>query len=434
MANLIKRGDIYYAEVRIPSDVKSIFSKSVFRRSTGCKDRRNAELEAAPWISSWWKEIKEARANPEEALEKVAALMARHYEEDLRGDYWDYEHEYVDGVPTGRKQGYTDAETALSDYMEDLRIKLPPSEYAIYADIYSGKTGIPIGLFVDRWISDEYSTNTPRTQREASTSIKAVTQYFPTVNDFTVPNRQRWLKHETRARKTVQKEMGYVRSYFLWLRNNQHIGQSQANPFIKDDITWPKRLKEKQSYIPFEVSEVLQLRAAAMSKGDMTLVRFIDIAQYTGMRLAEIAQISQDSVVTKDNVMCLQVKEDAKTDASSNRLVPIASTLNQRVDLAAIPVPSKDDEGQAVGKRFGRLKSKLGFGSLKVFHSIRKTATTVFEQAGVSEGTTADIVGHEKGTITYGLYSGGTSIDQRKTAVDAFETLMLLKEAEASNK
>ncbi len=63
MANLIKRGDIYYAEVRIPNDVKSIFSKSVFRRSTGCKDRRNAELEAAPWISSWWKEIKEARTN-----------------------------------------------------------------------------------------------------------------------------------------------------------------------------------------------------------------------------------------------------------------------------------------------------------------------------------------------------------------------------------
>ncbi len=151
------------------------------------------------------------------------------------------------------------------------------------------------------------------------------------------------------------------------------------------------------------------------------------------MRLAEIAQISQDCVVTKDNIICLKVAEDAKTDASSNRLVAIATTWNQRVDLAAIPVPSMDNEGQAAGKRFGRLKSKLGFGRLKVFHSIRKTATTVFEQAGVSEGTTADIVGHEKGTITYNLYSGDTSIDQRKTAVDAFETLMLRKEVETSN-
>ena len=146
--------------------------------------------------------------------------------------------------------------------------------------------------------------------------------------------------------------MGYVKSCFVWSRNNQHIGKYQVNPFIEDDITWPKQLKEKQSYVPFEVSEVVWLRAAAMSKGEITLVRFIDIAQYSGTRLAKIAQISQDSVVTKNNVMRLQVKEDAKTDASSNRLVPLASTLNQRVDLAAIPAPSKDDEGQAVGKRF----------------------------------------------------------------------------------
>jgi len=45
-----------------------------------------------------------------------------------------------------------------------------------------------------------------------------------------------------------------------------------------------------------------------------------------------------------------------------------------------------------------------------VFHSIRKTAATVFEQAVVPEGVTADIIGHEKQAMTYGLYSGGTSV------------------------
>ena len=67
-----------------------------------------------------------------------------------------------------------------------------------------------------------------------------------------------------------------------------------------------------------------------------------------------------------------------------------------------------------------------------MFHSIRKTATTIFEQAGVPEGITADIVGHEKATITYGLYSGGTSIEQRKEAMESFEALMLQREAEVS--
>jgi len=57
---------------------------------------------------------------------------------------------------------------------------------------------------------------------------------------------------------------------------------------------------------------------------------------------------------------------------------------------------------------------------------------TVFEQAGVPEGITADIVGHEKLTMTYGLYSGGTSVKQRKEAIVQFEKLMLKREAAAT--
>jgi len=53
-----------------------------------------------------------------------------------------------------------------------------------------------------------------------------------------------------------------------------------------------------------------------------------------------------------------------------------------------------------------------------VFHSLRKTVTTKLEQAGVSEGVAADIVGHEKQTITYGLYSGGTSMAQKMEAIN----------------
>ena len=63
-----------------------------------------------------------------------------------------------------------------------------------------------------------------------------------------------------------------------------------------------------------------------------------------------------------------------------------------------------------------------------MFHSIPKTAATVFEQAGVPEGVTADIIGHEKQTMTYGLYSGGTCVKQRHEAILEFEKLMLEKE------
>ena len=56
---------------------------------------------------------------------------------------------------------------------------------------------------------------------------------------------------------------------------------------------------------------------------------------------------------------------------------------------------------------------------------------TVRESAVGCEGVTADIIGHEKQTMTYGLYSGGTSVKQRKEATVRFEKLMLKIEAAA---
>jgi len=73
-----------------------------------------------------------------------------------------------------------------------------------------------------------------------------------------------------------------------------------------------------------------------------------------------------------------------------------------------------------VGKRFGRLKSEVlpdGRDRRKCFHSIRKFVTTALEQAGIPEGVAADLVGHEKQTITYGVYSGGSALTQIAQAV-----------------
>ena len=178
--------------------------------------------------------------------------------------------------------------------------------------------------------------------------------------------------------------------------------------------------------------------------GDTVLVQYINIAQWTGMRLAEIAQLSAlESIVTVDGIECLKVKENAKTKAGSSRLVPVADSLAARVPLRQLPPPPAPKldkktnklvayEARDVGKRFGRLKTEMGYGKQHVFHSIRKTAATVFEQAGVPEGITADIIGHEKQTMTYGLYSGGTSVRQRHEAMVEFERLMLEKEAETN--
>jgi len=75
------------------------------------------------------------------------------------------------------------------------------------------------------------------------------------------------------------------------------------------------------------------------------------------------------------------------------------------------------ERSSAISKRFGRLKAKLGYGPNQVFHSFRHTAMTMFEQSGVPENIAMDIVGHEKPNLTFGHYSGGTSMEQRYEAI-----------------
>ena len=54
-----------------------------------------------------------------------------------------------------------------------------------------------------------------------------------------------------------------------------------------------------------------------------------------------------------------------------------------------------------------------------MFHSFLKTVVTLLEQAGISENLAVDIVGHEKPRITYGLYSGGLSLEQKLKTINS---------------
>ena len=78
---------------------------------------------------------------------------------------------------------------------------------------------------------------------------------------------------------------------------------------------------------------------------------------------------------------------------------PFVHRLNQR--------------SQPIGKRFGRLKSDLGFDGRFVFHSLRKTVAHLFETAECPPGVAKDIIGHAKTDMTFGIYSGETRMDHR---------------------
>lgn len=146
---------------------------------------------------------------------------------------------------------------------------------------------------------------------------------------------------------------------------------------------------------------------------------------YTGARIEELAMLKTANLDLVEKVIHFK---GTKTKAADREvpmhpvLVPMLTAIAaDRADGYVIPdlnIDSRGERGKALGKRFGRLKTAMGFkGRDKVFHSIRKTVGTLFEQAEVLEGIAADILGHEKQTMTYGLYSGGSSTKQKREAI-----------------
>jgi integrase len=172
---------------------------------------------------------------------------------------------------------------------------------------------------------------------------------------------------------------------------------------------------------------VVKLLGLAEERNDVELADLIRLGMWTGARIEELCALKTDDV-TGDHLDI----QDAKTAAGA-RKVPIHSQLQPVVRrllkgargrtgdpflIAGQHANMFGDRSGALGKRFGRLKTAVGYGEKHVFHSIRKTVATLLENAKVPEGVAADIIGHDKPTMTYGLYSGGASMKTKREAIE----------------
>ena len=163
---------------------------------------------------------------------------------------------------------------------------------------------------------------------------------------------------------------------------------------------------------------------AAEAKGDPMLAAAIRIAAYSGMRREGICTLRVSSI-RRDPDTGIEFLHVSEKTAAGVRDVPIhpairglLANLRKRPDRDGFLIHSSGankyaKRGDAIGKRFTRLKTELGFDRRFTFHSIRHTVTHLLETAECPEGVAQDIVGHVKRGLTFGLYSGRTRLDQR---------------------
>ncbi len=214
-----------------------------------------------------------------------------------------------------------------------------------------------------------------------------------------------------------------LRGYWRYLQSIEVAGEDHE-PFSKLDVARQNmRTEPRSARLPFEPAEVVSLLEAARERGDDQLADLIRLAMYTGARREELCSLRAEHVSDGHFEIV------ASKSAAGVRTVPIhrelAQTMARLVDqskdgyvLSGLAANRNGDRGDAIGKKFSRLKKAMGFDDRYVFHSIRKTVVTILENAGVPENVVADIVGHEKTTMTYGLYSGGVSLTVKGEALD----------------
>ena len=378
--------------MEIPKALRPAIGKSRFVRSLETDNYRTAQRRVLLHVARWRSEIE--RAEGEDSSEEA------YWRRMLRSARTEEERQHV-----------------LSEIgMEAWSLGDGDSNDPVAADFYRRATALPFADRLDEWLAS--SGASPKTKDMRRSDVKRFAVRFPAVHDVTRKDVQRWaagLVNDGLAPKTVQRILSGLRGYWRFLQSLE-FAQEDAFPFDKLELAKRRNGGPKGTFRPFEPADGVKLLAAAIAIGDHDLADLIRLGMWTGCRIEELCALKVGQV--KGDHFSI---EDAKT-AAGWRDVPIhrelVQTMARLVDgkmpedyvLTNLTPNKYGDRSNAVGKRFGRLKSKLDFGPAHVFHSIRKTVVTSLENAGVPENVVADIVGHEKPRITYGLYSGGTTL------------------------
>jgi integrase len=407
------RHKTYFALLTIPKDVQHLLGKTRFFKTTGTGDLKIAQAKADLFVIKWKAEIANARQNTDDPIINSALELNRM----SKSTSWHQLQDVID-EETDRLRNEAD------DFIADS-----------FNAIATGKSKV-LDTFIHAWEEHQFERGlVAKNISQMKSDLSLLTEYIPTTEMVSNENCDAWINliAQTNNYKSssVIRIIAACNNFYRYLQDISVFPADALSPF-KVPKTYKqskkanaKVINKRSSWVPFSKSEVEELHAKAQSKGDQQLADLIEIAAYSGARIEEICSLTTEFINLDE--MTFQIT-DAKTTAG-NRIVPLHSKLAKTI-IALLDEATNSylfseltenkygDRSNAIGKRFGHLKKNLGHSRQHVFHSIRKTFTTELERAGAAENVAADIVGHEKQTMTYGLYSGGASIEQKRDAVE----------------
>jgi len=403
---LVKQRRRWYAVMEIPKAVRSKFGKVRLKQTLGTESLTVAEKRVRPIIVEWRNAIDLALSGA--PSDRVADMLGH--------------------VAQARRDGYTEDEIA-DMAIDALTVnegwgspEFPNEENAELYRVTTGKVW-PLRPYIEKW--RQSLDQEPKTIDMKVSDVRQFVKRFPNAQDATNEAIIIWIEElltEGLSRTTLRRKISASKGFWSWLGRTQQM--KFTAPF--EGVVPAKVKKATKSEIAsrrkyFKVSDYKAL--IENSTNDPDLQNLIRLGAHTGARIEEICSLP----LTKIDSDRFHV-EDAKSEAGW-REIPIHKDIaelvtalrNHSVDgflISGLTENKYGDRSNAIGKRFGRLKTKLGYGGDFVFHSFRKSIARQLEEAGVPENISARLVGHEIQTMTYGLYSGGADFEAKRQALN----------------
>jgi len=374
--DLLSRNGIWHLNKRLPESTKH------HRVSLRTGDIEEARRKRDDLLAKWDEFAKRVREHSD-----ILALR-REYLGLLRDD----EREVFEALIEEKAEELADRLGAWKD-MKSLRpVDEASSGTQEVVKFWQTATGrlTPIQDLTPNWLA---SIENKKTRVDYRRGIEVLSKHFAATEEIT------WEKARAFLREVQQSEEVSGATLRKWLTAYTNFWDF----YDRDTAVWKnhklssKRVRKPR---PWSRGEVVSLYQTLVSEDDW-LRHPVWIAAHTGARLGAICGLSYDS-------QAQTVTFPAQKREESVRTIPahpaIAENLSYWVQNAK--------SASTVGSRFTKFKTRLGFGTEVDFHSFRRTFCTEMENLGCPEGITADIVGHKKTTMSYGVYSGGFKIDQ----------------------
>ncbi len=437
--NLIRRKNNWYVRVAVPRPLWDVVGCREKQRTTKTSDLKLAELRKHRIIADLRDEI-ETMANNDPAspgwLRRIGeefrnnVLHGRMTSEQASDIMSDLQETHLKALGTSKDDPFV-PEHQVSRLVSAHR-------YATDMD-YS-----PLSGYIDRYLAERKPVVVASTYATKDRTLNGFKDWLKDDPDSNEINRKITGRYVTdvlvgngKAPKTNTDTITCLSSFWNWMIRRGTYDHPNPWTGLGQTITGSTRGKKLQLR-RWTDGELATLFQDIPSGAKYYLREVCAVAVYTGMRLAEIADLEVTDIDLEAETIHVS---EGKTQ-SSVRDVPIHSKLLpvivQLIDgraegyLFATLKPTGSDlsRGHEVSKRFGYWRDHAFPDTLHVindkghkrsevnFHSFRRAFINACELAGIPEPTTKQIVGHSRSSMSYGTYSKGVDLKLLREAIE----------------